>query len=310
MRIALVINTASGGVGAGATPEAIRARLAAAGIEALGEADRGASLPARIAAAVTEPGIDAVVVAGGDGTVACAAAALVGHATPLGILPLGTMNLLAKDLGLPLDLDGAIANLAAGVRRPIDVGDVNGRIFVINSVLGMPARVARHREAHRERRAFRTLLRWTIGMLRHLGRYPRLSVTGLIDGKARRLRVRLMAVVVGDYVERPGQVLMRAPIDAGRLTLSVVADLSVWRSLRLALGFALGDWRRLPEVERMPVSDLTIGSRRRTLRVMNDGEVLLIPTPLRYRIRRHALTVIAPRTEETGPRLGDGIGGA
>lgn len=297
MRIALVINTASGGLASGVAPEAIRKRIAAAGIEALGEADRAAPLPARIAAAVAEPDIDAVVVAGGDGTVACAAAALVGHGTPLGILPLGTMNLLAKDLGLPLDLDGAIANLAQGVGRRIDVGDVNGRLFVINSVLGMPARVARHREAHRERHAIRTLLRWAMGLLRHLGRYPRLTVTGRIDGTERRMRVRLMAVVVGDYVERPGQVLLRQPVDGGLITLYVLADLSVWRSLRLALGFALGDWRRLPDVERLPVGDLTITSRRRALRVMNDGEVLLIPTPLHYRLRRHGLTVIVPRSD-------------
>jgi len=119
-------------------------------------------------------------------------------------------------------------------------------------------------------------------------------VTGLIDGRARRLRGRLIAVVVGDYVERPGHVLLRAPIDAGQLTLYVVANLSVWRSLRLAVGFALGDWRRLPDVERLPVGDLSIASRRRALLVMNDGEVLLIPAPLHYRIRRHALTVIVP----------------
>jgi diacylglycerol kinase family enzyme len=306
MRIALVINSASGSMAAGVTAETIRARIAAAGIEALGEADRAAPLQARIAAAVAEPDVDAVVVAGGDGTVACAAAALAGHATPLGILPLGTLNLLAKDLGLPLDLDGAVANLTRGVPRRIDVGDVNGRTFVINSVLGMPARVARHREAHRERRAARTLMRWLLGMLRHLGRYPRLSVTGLIDGAPRHLRVRLMAVVVGDYVERPGQPLLRAPVDAGRLTLYVLANLSVWRSLRLAVGFALGDWRRLPEVERLPVGELTIASRLRALRVMNDGEVLLIPAPLHYRIRRQALTVIVPRADP-GSRFGDGM---
>jgi diacylglycerol kinase family enzyme len=296
MRIALVINDASGSA-EGATPELIRARIAAAGIEALGEADRAAPLPARIAAAAAEPDIDAMVVAGGDGTVACAAAALTGHPTPLGILPLGTLNLLAKDLGLPLDLDGAVATLADGVRRRIDVGDVNGRIFVINSVLGMPARVARHREAHRDRRAVRTLARWIVGMLRHLGRYPRLTVTGSIDGLERRLRVRLMAVVVGEYAERPGRLLLREPVDGGRLTLYVLANLSVWRSLRLALGFALGDWRRLPDVERLPVGDLTIRSRLRAMRVMNDGESTLIPAPLHYRIRRQALTVIVPRAD-------------
>jgi diacylglycerol kinase family enzyme len=296
MRIALVINGASGAVASGTTPEAIREKLVAAGIEPLGEADRGAPLPVRIAAAASEPDIDALVVAGGDGTIACAAAALVGKTTPLGILPLGTLNLLARDLGVPLDIDGAVAALVAGGRRRIDVGEVNGRTFLINSVLGLPARVTRHREAHRRHLGLRSLLRWIVGVLRHLGRYPRLTVTGTIDGAVRTWRFRLLAVVIGDYVERPGHMLVRAPVDAGRLTLYVLAHLSLARTLRLALGFALGDWRRLPDVERVPATSLTITSEARALRVMNDGEVTLIPAPLRYRIHRQALTVIVPKT--------------
>jgi diacylglycerol kinase family enzyme len=296
MRIALVINGASGAVAAGTTPEAIRETLVAAGIEPLGEADRGAPLPVRIATAASEPDIDALVVAGGDGTIACAAAALVGKTTPLGILPLGTLNLLARDLGVPLDIDGAVAALVSGARRRIDVGEVNGRTFLINSVLGLPARVTRHREAHRRHLGVRSLLRWVVGVLRHLGRYPRLTVTGTVDGAARTWRFRLLAVVIGDYIERPGHVLVRAPVDAERLTLYVLAHLSLVRTLRLALGFALGDWRRLPDVERIPATNLTIASETRALRVMNDGEVTLIPAPLRYRIHRQALTVIVPKT--------------
>ncbi|CAM3128365.1 lipid kinase YegS [Methylobacterium mesophilicum] len=298
MRIALVINGASGAVASGTTPEAIREKLVAAGIEPLGEADRGAPLSLRIAAAASEPDIDALVVAGGDGTIACAAAALVGKTTPLGILPLGTLNLLARDLGVPLDIDAAVAALVSGTRRRIDVGEVNGRTFLINSALGLPARVTRHRELHRRHLGLRSLLRWILGVLRHLGRYPRVTVTGTIDGVARTWRFRLLAVVIGDYVERPGHVLVRAPVDAGQLTLYVLAQLSLSRTLRLALGFALGDWRRLPDVERLPAANLTIASESRALRVMHDGEVMLIPTPLRYRIHRQALTVIVPQTVE------------
>ncbi len=74
---------------------------------------------------------------------------------------------------MPLDIDGAVAALVAGGRRRIDVGEVNGRTFLINSVLGLPARVTRHREAHRRHLGLRSLLRWVVGVLRHLGRYPR-----------------------------------------------------------------------------------------------------------------------------------------
>ncbi len=115
-RIVLVANVAAGSlVDGGLTPDALRERLEMAGLTVVPEPRPDAPLPERLEAAATMPGIDAVAVAGGDGTLACAAQALTGRQVPLGILPLGTMNLLAKDLGLPLDLDAAIAVLATGL---------------------------------------------------------------------------------------------------------------------------------------------------------------------------------------------------
>ena len=293
MRIALVINASAGAFAGGLGADALRARVAAAGLEAVPEPDPALPLPERLRAAAAQPGIAALAVAGGDGTLSCAAAVLAGGAVPLALLPLGTMNLLAKDLGLPLDLDGALDAIAAGRCRRIDVGTVNGHVFVINSLLGMPARMQRHREAERGRPSLRGALRWGTGLLRHLGRYPKLTVTGHLDGVERRLRVRLLAVVNNDYVEAPGRILQRAPLDGGGLTLYALARLSPWRALRLGLGFVLGDWRRLPGLERVPVSDLTIDAPR-ALRVMNDGEVLILAPPLRYRLRPRALCVIVP----------------
>lgn len=293
MRVALVINASAGSMSTGLTPQAIRDKIRAA-VAVVEEADETAPLPERIEAAAAQPGIDAVVVAGGDGTMACAASVLAGRDMPLALLPLGTMNMLAKDLGVPLDLDAAIANIATGRPKPIDVGEVNGHVFAIMSVLGMPTRLARHRETSRGRIDPRGILRWTGGLLRHLGRYPKLTVTGTIGGVERRLRLRMLAVVVDDFVERAGQVLVRDPVDAGRLTLYVSSHLSLWRTLRLAAGFAFGDWRRLPGLQRHAVTELTIDTRRGALRVMNDGEVRLIAPPLHYSIRRRALTVIIP----------------
>ncbi|MBX9931434.1 MAG: diacylglycerol kinase [Methylobacterium sp.] len=293
MRVALVINATAGA--AGLPPNDIRERFAKAGIEVAVEPDETLPLSDRLSAAAALPGVEALVVGGGDGTIACAAGVMIGQGLPLGVLPLGTMNLLAKDLGLPLDLDEAIATISSGETRRIDVGDVNGHSFLINSVLGMPARVARHREALRGGFDPRLALRWVVSAIRHLQRYPKLSVTGTTDGVERRLRFRLLAVVNNDYVEAPGRILVRDTLDGGQLTLYVLARLSVSRSLRLALGLALGDWRRLPGIERHDVTELTIAARCRALRVMNDGEVRVLPSPLRYTVKRRALAVILPR---------------
>ena len=81
--------------------------------------------------------IDAIIVGGGDGTVHTVAGATVGHDIPLGIIPLGTLNHFAKDLNIPLSLDDAIETIAAGVYRDVDVGEVNGEIFINNSSIGV-----------------------------------------------------------------------------------------------------------------------------------------------------------------------------
>ncbi|SEP47778.1 Diacylglycerol kinase family enzyme [Methylobacterium sp. ap11] len=293
-RIVLVANVAAGSlVDGGLTPEALRKRLEAAGLDVMAEPHPDASLPERLDAAAELPGIDAVAVAGGDGTLACAAQALTGKQVPLGILPLGTMNLLAKDLGLPLDLDAAVRVLATGTVRAIDAGEVNGHVFLINSVLGLPARMARHREAKRGRMGVLDVVRMGAGLLRHLGRYPRDRAVLTLAGESRRVRFRTLAVVCGDYREGLGQVLSRAGVDGGHLTLYLVETLSAARLVRLGLGFAVGEWRRLPDLERHETDALTLDARK-ALRVMNDGEVVLIAPPLHYRLRASALRVLVP----------------
>ncbi|MBB5764544.1 diacylglycerol kinase family protein [Methylorubrum rhodesianum] len=295
MRIVLVANPASGAFAGGVTPDAVRARLRAAGLDLLPEPDETLPLPERLRAALRIEGVAAVAVAGGDGTLNCAAGMLAGSGVALGILPLGTMNLLAKDLGIPLDLDAAVAVLAAGRSRAVDVGSVNGHLFLINSVLGMPARMVRHREAFRGRRlGLAALLRLAAASLRHLGPYPRLSAVLSQDGRRTRLRLRLLAVVNNDYAEGPGRILERSQVDGGELTLYIARRLSPWRIARLALGFGLGRWRQLPGLERRGATRFAVSARRRALRVMNDGEVRLIAPPLRYRLMPRALTVIVP----------------
>ena len=87
-----------------------------------------------------------VVGGGGDGTIAAVAAALVGTDTPLGVLPMGTLNHFAKDLGIPLELEKAVQTLFTGKVAQVDVGEVNGRIFLNNSSLGFYPRIVQERE--------------------------------------------------------------------------------------------------------------------------------------------------------------------
>src|SRR5262245_28881854 len=89
-----------------------------------------------------------IVAGGGDGTISAVASMLVGTDKTLGVLPLGTLNHFAKDLGIPLDLEAAIQTLAHGYSIPIDVGMVNDRVFINNSSLGLYPEIVRHRKKH------------------------------------------------------------------------------------------------------------------------------------------------------------------
>src|SRR5690606_2624620 len=113
----------------GVTAEMIGSLFAANGLTAIVDADSERDLTTRIESAMASEA-SIIVAAGGDGTITALAAALVGSDKSLAILPLGTVNALAKDLQIPLDLPAAVAALTTGTHRRIDVGEVNGRVFL------------------------------------------------------------------------------------------------------------------------------------------------------------------------------------
>lgn len=295
LNIAVVINPSSGAFLDGRiTAEHVAERLADSGCAAVVEPNDGRGLTELVESAAKRPGIDALVVGGGDGTIVCAAEKLQGTGVALGILPLGTMNQLSRDVGIPGALEDAIASLSGGQRQRIDVGEVNGRLFLIKAVLGTPTKLARLREARRGRMTLRALLRIIAAAFRLLGRDPPLVVTLESGGERRRLRTRALAVVNNDFEEGLGQVFARSRLDAGHLTVYAALNLSARRALRLGLAMALGSWRRTPGLVRFETTEVTIESRRRTLRVMLDGELRQLRTPLRFRISPKALDILVP----------------
>lgn len=295
MRIAVVLNTKAGTLLAmkgGA--EDIAEHMRKSGLDAYLEPDDERSLPERIRAAVAS-GADAIVVGGGDGTIACAAQELTGTDVALGIIPLGTANLLAKDLKIPLDPVKAIEAIETGVVREIDAGEVNGQIFLCNSVLGLPALLAQQREKVRGTRA-KLATAWTllVAALRWYWRYPALRMAIDVGRGTRVVRTHMLAVVDNDYDEGFGQVLTRSHLDRGELVVYIARDLTMLGTLWLAIRMFLGSWRNVRDLERHAVRDIVIDSSRHRLRVMLDGEVRHMEPPLRYRIRPRALRVIVP----------------
>ena len=256
------------------------------------------TLPERVAKAAEN---DCVVVAGGDGSVACAAQALAGSGTVLGVIPCGTMNLLARDLGLdPDDREAAIRALSEGRVRAIDVGEVAGRDgpphrFLCASMIGTPARLSRHREAGRDRG--NGPLAWAsfaLAALRALVRNRSMRLVLRMGGVERIVRTPSLTITVNRLDDEAGHSFGRSCLDGGRLAVYLVQRDSALAQLRLLLRTAWSGTLRAPNIEVIDTDTVEIGSRHAAIHVLVDGERRLLQPPLHYTIRPGALKVMAP----------------
>ncbi len=237
---------------------------------------------------------DVLAIGGGDGTIKAAAARLAGTRIALGVIPLGTVNLLARDLGLPFDPVKAANIVANGEARAIDVASVNGDIFLCSSLLGLPIRMAEQRQDLRGGTFAERLhgyARMARDFLANRGRFT----IEVDDGKtARRHRALSIAVSNNPLAETAGTFPTRERIDTGKLALY----LSKHRT-GAAMGWTIlrrmaGNWRSDPDLEEVMADRITLHSKRSRVRLSNDGEVVELGTPLRYEIRPRALKVIIP----------------
>lgn len=259
--------------------------------------------PAEIETAIARAAasdVDALIIGGGDGTVRTAARYLMGTDKTLGILPLGTMNRLAKDLEIPLDVAEAARLLAQAQPTRIDVGMINDSIFLCNSVMGVPLRYSVGRARLRGRPATSRLPRY-LGIIREV-LSARSKISVLVDDGAQQMRLRALSIVVtNNGYDEATPWLRRPQLDAGHLTMYVSSHRSGLGMVK-ALGLALlGRWNDDPNVTKLTGSEFVIRSPRRLKRLANDGEVGKFSTPLQYRIAARALTVIAKGNEAERP---------
>ncbi len=239
---------------------------------------------------------DLLVVIGGDGTILAAAEAFLGTKTALAIIPGGTVNQLARDLGIPLDPAGAVATLATGTLRAIDVGMVNGRAFLCTSVIGPLAKLQRYREEARGR-LWATLGSFLVTGAKAITLRPaKLSIRA--GSAAWQEETRGVIVSVNPLAEAAARVPLRERLDGGRLAVYAARERGYLTLFRMAAAILAGRARHNPNIAYHECSGLTIGARRRFLTVLNDGEIRRLATPLRLEVRPGALTVVAPALPE------------
>ena len=258
---------------------------------------KGSELPAAIARAV-EDGHRVLVAAGGDGTIAAVAEAAVAHGRVLGVLPMGTFNFVARGFGIPEDPAEAAALLVSGRERPVPVAEVNGRLFLNNASLGLYPAILREREGiYRRWGRSRIAAHWSV-VRTVLGLARPLWLGVIVDGETLRTRTPLLFVARSAFqLERYGLDGAEA-VRSGRFALFLAPDAPPLRLMLIAFRLVVGGIRPGRDLGLVECDEIDVQTSSRDILVAHDGERSVLPTPLKFRIRRDALKVIVPETTE------------
>jgi diacylglycerol kinase family enzyme len=252
---------------------------------------------AHTVAQVVDAGARRVLVSGGDGTIATAAAALLDRPAELAILPGGTLNHFARDLGVSAEASEALELAVGGTLRGVDLGLVNGRVFLNTSSVGAYPRFVRVRERLERRFGYRVAS--ALAALRILFQLRLIAVELEVDGQPRVYRTPLVFIGVGERELQLPLLGSRVPNGRRGLHVIVVRSRSRARLLAIALSAAargIHAISRTPELDSFIVERCRITVRRPPV-VALDGELAAMRAPLDYELRRDALHVVCPAPE-------------
>ena len=235
-----------------------------------------------------------VVAGGGDGTVNAVAGKLAGTDTPLGVLPMGTLNHFAKDVGIPLNLAAAVRNLFTGQISKVDVGEVNGRVFVNNSGVGFYPHFVRQRE-EQEKHGHVKRLAVMLALRSVIRRYFRLRMKVHMNQAEALEHVTPFLFVGNNRYQTSGlQIGTRPALNSGRLWVCTAPSSGRQIIVRTALRTLVGR-ETDQELNAFETEELWVEPGTARVNVSTDGEVNIMDAPLHYRIRHHALSVVVPK---------------
>lgn len=253
----------------------------------------GRAVGAAIESVCRERRCDALVVGGGDGSISAAAAAAARSGIALGVLPLGTMNLFARALGVPLEMRAAAEALAAGSVAKVDIGEVNGRFFVHHVSLGVHPRMIRMRERFNYGSRIGKMVASAQALWSVIRRPPGLHARLKIDGTQSEER-RTAAILVSNNLLGEGHLPYADDLRQGKLGLYVATSRRWQDLLQLAAQLTLGDFARSALLESWQAEDIEIGLPVDAVNAALDGEIVSLTLPLRITVRERGLSVIRP----------------
>ena len=309
----IVFNLGSGAVaGAAAAAGAGAGELARATIQQACDAagrsfqlmriDQPDQLPARARETVqlAQQSGGVVVAAGGDGTLNAVAQATLGSGCAFGVLPQGTFNYFGRSHGIPADLATALQVLLHAPVQPVQVGLVNGRVFLVNASLGLYPKLLEDRESWKHQFGRSRLVAFGAGLVTLLRGYRSLRLSIEVAGQTRD--VRTPTLFVGNnalQMEQLGFPLAH-DIDRGALAAIMLRPVRRLAMLGLLLRGAFGQLGNADQVLRLACVRLNVRLRRpfgaRRIKVATDGEICWLPLPLEFVVSPEPLWLIRPAT--------------
>lgn len=233
---------------------------------------------------------DLVIVCGGDGSVSSAALAAMESGLPLGIIPMGTANDLARTLDIPMELAGAAEVIARGETRPVDVGTVNGHAFFNVASIGLSSDLAQSLDPGLKKRFGR--LGYAVAALKVLTRASHFSATITEKGRTTAVETYQIAVGNGRHYGGGNVVEESAEIDDGHLDLYSLEMTNLWKLALMLRSFRSGTHGAWREVRTARCVEFDIETKK-PMPINTDGEIVTA-TPAHFKVHPKAIAIFAP----------------
>lgn len=244
--------------------------------------------------ASVENGAEVVAVAGGDGTMSLAANILAGTPAALAVIPAGTFNLVAKDLSTPSNIEKALLSVFSGTPQEMDLGEVNGRIFLHHVSIGLHPRGIELRERLFQKVGMGKIVLSLFSMGISVLNPPRLRLTLMTGNNERHIAGPFLFIGNNRYGTEPFRFIRRKTFIDGRLNVFYTQRVTTSGILRLVLhSFLEKKMHRVIDLERFYTEQLTIHGKGKHLKASVDGELCKLNYPVHIRVLRRKLRIIS-----------------
>lgn len=242
-----------------------------------------------------------VVAAGGDGTINAVANAVLGSGCPFGVLPQGTFNYFGRDNAISQDSTQAARVLLRGRVLPVQVGKVNGRLFLVNASVGLYPQILEDREAWKQQFGRSRFVAFVSGMVTLLQARGQLDLRIELAGQAASLRTPTL------FVGNNRLQLVQAGIDAqhtdaltqGQLAAVAVRPIGTLALFGLLLKGVLGRLGEAENIRSFSFKRLAVTPRAmKRIKVATDGEIVWMQTPLVFEVAPEPLLLLVPLPDD------------